>query len=117
MASPPRGPAGSRSATHPPPSADAGAKPIALPRRRVRPTLVAGPTQPRIELVLDRPLNDQPRAEPAQLRQHPLRIIDHPLRQQLVDLVLYLRRWRYGASHGVGLLHRLGGFEGTYAVA
>jgi hypothetical protein len=24
---------------------------------------------------------------------------------------------RYGASHGVGLLHRLAGLEGTYAVA
>jgi hypothetical protein len=29
---------------------------------------------------------------------------------------LYLRRSRYGASHGVGLLHRLAGLEGTYAV-
>src|SRR5450755_447778 len=44
-------------------------------------------------------------------------LIDHPPRQQLVDLGLYLRRRRYGASHGVGLLHRLSGLEGTYAVA
>src|SRR5689334_16641934 len=29
----------------------------------------------------------------------------------------YLRRRRYGASHGVGLHHRLPGLEGTYAVA
>src|SRR3954452_21131213 len=28
-----------------------------------------------------------------------------------------LRRRRYGTSHGVGLLHCLGGREGTYAVA
>src|SRR5437588_1679714 len=39
------------------------------------------------------------------------------LLQKLVDLRLYLRRRRYGASHGVGLLHRLPGLEGTYAVA
>ena len=40
-----------------------------------------------------------------------------PPTEQLVDLSLYLRRRRYGASHGVGLLHRLPGLEGTYAVA
>jgi hypothetical protein len=36
----------------------------------LRPTLVASPTQPLIELVLDRPLNDQPGAEPSELAQH-----------------------------------------------
>src|SRR5205807_10335083 len=87
------------------------------PRTRLRPSLVTSPTQPRIELLLDRPLNDQPRAEPGELGQHLLRIIDHPLPKQLVDARLYLRRWRYGASHGVGLLHRLAGLEGTYAVS
>ena len=55
--------------------------------------------------------------QPGELGQHLLRVIDHPLRQQLVDARLYLRRRRYGASHGVGLLHRLPGLEGTYAVA
>ncbi len=45
-----------------------------------------------------------------------LRIIDQPFGQQLIDARLYLRRRRYGASHGVGLLHRLTGLEGTYAV-
>src|SRR6059058_4903694 len=40
-----------------------------------------------------------------------------PFESSLVDARLYLRRRRYGASHGVGLLHRLAGLEGTYAVA
>lgn len=40
----------------------------------------------------------------------------NPPGHQLVDARLYLRRLRYGASHGVGLLHRLPGLEGTYAV-
>src|SRR5581483_7288588 len=39
------------------------------------------------------------------------------LPKQPVDISLYLRRQRYGASHGVGLLHRLAGLEGTYAVS
>jgi hypothetical protein len=94
-----------------------GPEPVALARRAVRPALVAGPAEPRVELLLDRPLDDQPGAEPGELRQHLLRILDQPPRQQLVDVSLYLRRWRYGASHGVGLLHRLAGLEGTYAVA
>jgi len=59
---------------------------------------------PRLELLLNRPLNDQPGAEPRELGQHLLRVIDHPPRQQLVDARLYLRRRRYRASHGVGLL-------------
>src|SRR5206468_2213956 len=75
------------------------------------------PAQPAVELLLDRPLNDQPGAEPGELGQHLLRVIDHPPGQQLVDARLYLRRRRYRASHGVGLLHRLAGLEGTYAVA
>ena len=86
-------------------------------RNGFRPPLIPRATEPRVELVLDRPLNDQPGAEPRELRQHLLRVINHPLRQQLVDARLYLRRWRYRASHGVGLLHRLAGLEGTYAVA
>src|SRR4030095_4953180 len=43
------------------------------------------------------------------------RILTTPDGQQLVDLSFELRRRRYGASHGVGLLHRLPGLEGTYA--
>jgi hypothetical protein len=46
-----------------------------------------------------------------------MRIITHPDREQLIDPGFYLRRRRYGTSHGVGLLHRLAGLEGTYAVA
>jgi hypothetical protein len=90
---------------------------VAKPSLPLRPALIARATQPLIELVLDRPLDDQPGAEPSQLGQHLRRVINQPLRQQLVDLDLYLRRRRYGASHGVGLLHRLAGLEGTYAVA
>src|SRR5665811_2480421 len=76
--------------------------------------------QSSIDKLLSEGMVDDPQkmlSEPAQLGQHLLRIIDHPLRQQLVDARLYLRRRRYGASHGVGLLHRLPGLEGTYAVA
>src|SRR6516164_130934 len=101
-----------------------GPKPIAQPRLVVtqaplalRSALVASATTPRVELVLDGPLVEQPGAQAGELGQHPLRVIDHALREQLVDLSLYLRRRRYGASHGVGLLHRLPGLEGTYAVA
>ena len=92
-------------------------EPVALPRPRLGLALIASTAQPRIELLLDRPLDDQPGAEPSELGKHLLRVIDHALGQQLVDARLYLRRWRYGASHGVGLLHRLAGLEGTYAVA
>src|SRR5437763_1586264 len=90
---------------------------VAQPALALRPALVASSTEPLIELVLDRPLDDQPGAKPTEFAQHLLRVIDHSPRQQLVDLSLYLRRRRYGASHGVGLLHRLPGHEGTYAVA
>src|SRR4051812_45170847 len=44
-------------------------------------------------------------------------MLTHPHGQQPIDLSLDLRRRRYGTSHGVGLLHCLGGLEGTYAVA
>ena len=55
------------------------------------PALITGATQPAVELLLDRPLDDQPGAEPGELGQHPLRVIDHPLPKQLVDARLYLR--------------------------
>src|ERR1700729_2985641 len=90
---------------------------VTQPALALWPALIPSTTQPAIELLLDRPLNDQPRPEPGKLGQHLLRIIDHAPRQQLVDARLYLRRRRYGTSHGVGLLHRLAGLEGTYAVA
>ena len=91
-------------------------EPIAQAALPLRPTLITSTTQPSVELLLDRPLNDQPSTEPSELGQHLLRILDTAPRQQLLDARLYLRRWRYGASHGVGLLHRLAGLEGTYAV-
>src|SRR5262245_3831285 len=84
---------------------------------RPRPALITRPAQPRIELVLHRTLDDQPRPEPRQLRQRLARALTHPHSQQILDLHFNLRRRRYGTSHGVGLLHRLPGPEGTYAVA
>src|SRR3954447_17889511 len=48
-------------------------------------------------------------------RQRRARVLANPDGQQPIDLSLELRRRRYGASHGVGLLHRLPGLEGTYA--
>jgi len=64
---------------------------VAQPALPVWPALVASATQPAVELLLDRSLNDQPGAEPRELGQHLLRVIDHPLRQQLVDACLDLR--------------------------
>jgi hypothetical protein len=83
----------------------------------LRATHVASATEPAIELLLDRPLDDQPCTQAGELTKHLLRVIDHALPKQPVDLSLYLRRRRYGASHGVGLLLRLAGLEGTYAVS
>ena len=93
------------------------AKPVAHAGLDIGPALVAGPAQPRVELLLDRALDDQPRAELGQLRQRSARVLPNADGQQLVDLSFDLRRRRYGTSHGVGLLHRLPGLEGTYAVA
>src|SRR5947209_10065269 len=50
----------------------------------LRPALISGPTEPRVELLLDRPLNDQPRPEPSQLGQHPRWVINQLARQKLV---------------------------------
>jgi hypothetical protein len=91
--------------------------PVAQPRRRLRAALIARAAQPRLELLLDRALDDQPRPQLGQLSQRLTRILTHADREQLVDLSFDLRRRRYGTSHGVGLLHCLGGREGTYAVA
>ena len=60
----------------------------------LRPALVASTTEPAIELLLNRPLNDQTGTKPGEVTEHLLRVIDHALRQQLVDLGLYLRRRR-----------------------
>ena len=75
-----------------------GPKPVAHARVVVlqaalalRPALIPSATQPGVELLLDRSLDDQPGAEPGELGQHLLRIIDHALPQQLVDARLYLR--------------------------
>src|SRR2546430_7513166 len=79
-------------------------KPVAQTALALRPTLIASTAEPLIELLLDSPLDDQPGAEPRELGQHLLWIIDQLVRQQLVDARLYLRRRRDRASHGVGLL-------------
>jgi hypothetical protein len=42
----------------------------------LRPALIPGAAKPRVELLLNRPLDDQLRAEPRQLGQHLLRILD-----------------------------------------
>jgi hypothetical protein len=68
----------------------------------VGPTLIARPAQPRVELVLDRALDDQPRPELRQLRQRLAGVLAHPHSQQPIDLPFDLRRRRYRASHGVG---------------
>src|SRR5439155_10899136 len=80
----------------------ARAKPVAQPSLIVRPALIARPPEPRVELVLDRALDDQSRSEPRELRQRLARIVADSDREQPVDLLLDLRRRRYGASHGVG---------------
>src|SRR4051812_46672886 len=91
--------------------------PISQARRRLRPTLIARAAQPRIELLLDRTVDDQACPELREFGQRLARTLAHADGQQPVDLGLDLRRRRYGTSHGVGLLHCLGGREGTYAVA
>src|SRR3954447_6330459 len=60
----------------------AGPEAVAQPGRRLRPALVARPPQPRVELVLHRALNDQPGAQPRELRQRLPRILAHPHGQQ-----------------------------------
>src|SRR5215213_8483682 len=75
---------------------------VAQPALMRWPALITSPAKPGVELVLDRPLNNQSRAEPGQLRQRLTRVLAHPHSQQLIDLSLDLRRRRYGTSHGVG---------------
>jgi hypothetical protein len=80
----------------------AGAKAIAQPSLIIRPALVARPAQPGVELVLDRALDDQSRPQLRELRERLARVLTDPHGKQPVDLLLDLRRRRYGASHGVG---------------
>src|SRR5271166_516114 len=80
---------------------------VAKPALILRPALIARSAEPRLELVLHSPLNDQPGTELRQLRKRLSGVLAHPNGKQLVDLVLDLRRRRYGTSHGVGLLLRL----------
>jgi hypothetical protein len=75
---------------------------VAQPALIVRPALIARPAKPGVELVLDGPLDDQPRPQLRELRERLARILADPHGEQLVDLLLDLRRRRYGASHGVG---------------
>src|SRR5919106_1584487 len=83
-----------------------------------RPALIARTAKPGVELVLDRPLDDQPGPGPRQLRQRLAWVIADPPGKQPVDLFFDLRRRRYGTSHGVGPPSIvLSGLEGTYAVA
>jgi hypothetical protein len=60
----------------------------------VRPALIARPSQPRVELVLDRALDDQPRSEPGQPRQRLALVLTDHDSQQPVDLRFDLRRRR-----------------------
>src|SRR5215211_870048 len=76
---------------------------VAQPARIVGPALIARSAKPGVELVLDRALDDQPRPELRELRERLPGVLTNPHGQQLVDLLLNLRRRRYGASHGVGL--------------
>jgi hypothetical protein len=85
--------------------AKAVAKPrvvVAQPALMRRPTRIARAAQPSVELVLDRALDDQPSPKLRELRQRLARVLTHPDSQQPVDLLLDLRRRRYGTSHGVG---------------
>jgi hypothetical protein len=91
---------------------------VAQPALIVGPALIARATEPGVELVLHGPLDDQPRPQPRQLRQRLARVLTHPHGQQPLDLLLDLRRRRYGTSHGVGPPSIVfAGLEGTYAVA
>jgi hypothetical protein len=63
----------------------ARAEAVAQPGRRLRPPLMPGAAQPCVELLLDRALDDQPRAELRELRQRLARIPADPDRHQPVD--------------------------------
>jgi hypothetical protein len=80
-----------------PPGAVAIAQPapiVAQAALVVGPALIAGPPEPGVELILDRPLDDQARAELRQLRERLARVLADSDGEQLVDLGFYLRRRR-----------------------
>jgi hypothetical protein len=60
----------------------------------VGPALIAGSAEPGVELVLDRPLDDQPRSELRQLGERLARVLTDSDGEQLVDLGFNLRRRR-----------------------
>ena len=60
----------------------------------VGPALIASPAEPGVELVLDRPLDDQPRSQLRQLGERLARVLADSNGEQLIDLVLNLRRRR-----------------------
>ena len=105
----PGGPAVSRPRGSPRASApcahEAVAQPaLVVPQRALmrQAALIARAAQPRVELVLHGALDDQPGPEPGQLRQRLARVLADPDGEQLIDLLLDLRRRRYGTSHCVG---------------
>jgi len=67
---------------------------VAKPALVVGSALVAGAAEPGVELVLDRALDDQPRAELRQLGERLARVLAGSDGEQLVDLGFYLRRRR-----------------------
>jgi hypothetical protein len=76
---------------------------IAVPKPRVEvakaalvvgPALITSPAEPGVELVLDRALDDQPRPELGELRERLAGVLADSHGEQLVDLVLDLRRRR-----------------------
>jgi hypothetical protein len=73
----------------------------------LRSALIARPAQPRVELVLDSSLDDQPGTKLGERRQRLPRVLTNSHGKQLIDLLFDLRRRRYGTSRGVGLLLRL----------
>ena len=60
----------------------------------VGPALIASPAEPGVELVLDRALDDQPRPQLRKLAERLARVLADSNGEQLVDLVLNLRRRR-----------------------
>ncbi len=67
---------------------------VAKPTLIIGPALIARSGEPRVELVLDSALNDQPRTELRQLRQCFSGVLADPDGKQLLDLCLYFRRRR-----------------------
>src|SRR5205823_12616048 len=80
---------------------------VAKPPLMIRAPVIPRAPQPGVELILHSPLDDQSGAELGKTRQRFPRILTDSHGEQLIDLVLDLRRRRYGTSHGVGLLLRL----------